>query len=48
MVKSHNKMALTIITGIIFSTAGFVLANVSGLNPENKNTVAIAKNRNKE
>ena len=55
MDRSHNEMALIMITGIIFSTIGFVLANVSGLKsekkniaPESKNTVAIANNRNEK
>ena len=55
MDKSHNEIALIMITGIIFSIAGFVLANISGLKsekkkmaPESKNTVAIANNRNKK
>nr|WP_320060269.1 hypothetical protein [uncultured Bacteroides sp.] len=55
MDKSHNEMALIMITGMIFSIAGFVLANVSGLKLEKikmtgkrKNTTAIINNRTKK
>jgi hypothetical protein len=50
--KSHNSRALIMITGIIFSIAGFVFVKFSGLKSEKKNkpperinTVAIANNR---
>jgi hypothetical protein len=55
MDKSHNKRAFTIITGKILSIAGFVLGNISGLNPEKKNimpesrnTVTIASTKNEK
>ena len=55
MDKSHNEMALIIITGIIFSMIGFVWANFSGLKsekkkvaPERNNVAAIVSNRDKK
>jgi hypothetical protein len=53
--KSHNVMALIMITGIIFSTIGFFLANVSGLKsekkkvaPENKKVITIVSSSNEK
>lgn len=43
MDRSHNSRALMIITGMIFSMAGFDLAILSGLKSEKKNKLPINK-----
>src|SRR5688572_8228357 len=55
MASSHKDRALMMITGIIFSLAGYFRDNIPGLKSESKNVVhksknaiTIASNRNKQ